>query len=92
VADGESQAGVPLLERKRHLETILEASLLVRVTPFVRPTAVLILVTWGMLGFGELTYRAANGRYLAGHENPDRVVARPPQGPLGPAKGPLPMR
>ena len=90
--DGESLAAVPLLERKRHLETILEASLLVRVTPFVRPTAVLILETWRTLGFGEFTYRTPNGRYLAGQENPDRVIARPPQGPLGPATGPLPTR
>ena len=86
--DGEPLADVPLLERKRHLETILEGSPLVRVTPFVRPSAALILATWGGLGFGELLYRAANSRYLAGRENPDRVVARAPEGPRGPAKGP----
>jgi hypothetical protein len=85
--DGQPLDDVPLLERKRHLEAILEPSLLVRVTPFVRPSAVLLLVTWGTLGFGELTYRAANGRYLAGQENPDRVVARPPTGMMGPPTG-----
>ena len=85
--DGEPLTDVPLLERKRHLEAILEQSLLVRVTPFVRPSSVLLLVTWGTLGFGELVYRTANGRYLAGQENPDRVVARPPAGMMGPPKG-----
>jgi hypothetical protein len=90
--DGEPLADVPLLERKRHLDAILEESFLVRVTPYVRSTAAPILMTWGMLGFSELTYRAANGRYLAGQENPDRVVARPPEGPLGPAKGPVASR
>jgi len=76
--DGQSLVDVPLLERKRHLETILEPSHLVRVTPFVQPSASLTLVTWGTLGFSELTYRTTNGRYMAGRENPDRVVARPP--------------
>lgn len=90
--DGEPLADVPLLERKRHLEAILEESLLVRVTPFVRPAAVVTLVTWGVLGFAGLTYRSVNGRYLAGRENPDRVVARPPEGQLGPAKGPVGAR
>lgn len=82
--DGESLVNVPLLERKRHLETILEPSYLVRVTPFIRPSAVMTLVTWGTLGFRELTHRAANGCYLAGQENPGRVVARSPQGPVPP--------
>lgn len=90
--DGVSLVDVPLLERKRHLETILEPSYLVRVTPFVKPSAILTLVTWGTLGFSELTYRTTNGRYMAGRENPDRVVARPPQGPMGPAKGPVSAR
>lgn len=90
--DGESLVDVPLLERKRHLETILEPSYLVRVTPFVQPSAVTTQVTWGTLGFRELTHRAVNGGYLAGQENPGRAVARPPQGPLGPAKGPVSPR
>lgn len=85
--DGESLADVPLLERKRHLEAILEESYLVRVTPFVKPSAVLLLVSWRTQGFAELTYRAANARYLAGRENPDRVVARPPAGMYGPPTG-----
>jgi len=90
--DGESLVDVPLLERKRHLETILEPSYLVRVTPFVKPSAILTLVTWGTLGFSELTYRTTNERYMAGRENPDRVVTRPPDGPLSASRGPVSPR
>jgi hypothetical protein len=71
---------------------VLEASQLVRVTPFVRPSAVHTLVTWGTLGFREVTYRATNGRYLAGQVNDDRSVARPPEGPMGPSGGPVSPR
>ena len=90
--DGQSLVDVPLLERKRHLESVLEPSHLVRVTPFVRPSAVVLLATWGTLGFRELTYRATNGRYTTDRENPDRVVTRSPEGPMGPAKGPVTSR
>lgn len=90
--DGESLVDVPLLERKRHLEAILEPSYLIRVTPFIKPSAILTLVTWGTLGFRELTYRTTNGRYMAGRENPDRAVARPPDGPLSASRGPVSPR
>ena len=73
---------VPLLERKRLLEGVLEPSFLVRISPYVRPSAVLTLVTWGSLGFRELHYRAANSWYRAGEENPDTAVGRPPEGPV----------
>jgi len=72
---------VPLLERKRLLDGVLEPSFLVRITPYVRPSAILTLVTWGSLGFRELHYRAANSPYLVGRENPDTAVSRPPVGP-----------
>lgn len=88
--DGEPLLDVPLLERKRLLGTVLEESFLVRVTAFVRPSAVMTLVTWGALGFTELSYRSANSRYLPGRENPDWAVGRPPEGPLGPMKPPTP--
>jgi len=81
--DGESMLDVPLLERRRILEGVLDESFLVRNSPFVRPSAVLTLTSWGSLGFRELSYRAANSRYLAGEENVDWVVARAPQGPIG---------
>ncbi len=90
--DGQPLDDVPLLERKRLLDGVLEPSFLVRVTPQVKPTARLTLVTWGTLGFGELHYRAANSRYLAGRENPDWAVGRPPEGPMGPLAAPIPKR
>lgn len=80
--DGQPLDDVPLLERKRLLDGVLEPSFLVRITPQVKPTALSILVTWGTLGFGELHHRAANSRYLAGQENPDWAVGRAPQGPM----------
>lgn len=90
--DGTSLLDIPLLERRRLLEGALRASELVRVTPVVKPTAVLTLVTWGQLGFSELSYRSANSRYTAGVENPDWAVGQPPVGPQGPAKAPAPAR
>jgi hypothetical protein len=77
--DGESLLDIPLLERKRQLDGLLAVSDLVRVTPFVRPTAVMTLVGWGAMGFRELSWRGANSRYLTGRENPAWAIARPPQ-------------
>ena len=90
--DGQPLLDVPLLERKRLLGTVLAESFLVRVTVFVRPSAVMTLVTWGALGFSDLSYRSANSRYLPGRENPDWAVGRPPEGPHGPVRPPTPPR
>jgi hypothetical protein len=84
--DGQSLLDVPLLERKRQLDGLLAVSELVRVTTFVRPSAVMTLVGWGALGFRELSWRGANSRYLAGRENPAWAIARPPQD-VGAGKG-----
>ena len=81
--DGEGLLDVPLLERRRLLDGVLDESFLVRRSAFVRPSAVLTLVTWGSLGFGDLSYRAANSRYLPGEENPDWAIARAPDAPIG---------
>jgi hypothetical protein len=93
--DGTPLDDVPLLERRRLLDGVLDPSYLVRISPHVKPSAILTLVTWGTLGFRELHYRAANSRYLAGRENPDCALGRPPEGPGGPggpAKAPTPAR
>lgn len=81
--DGTSLFDVPLLERRRILEGVLDESFLVRISPVVKPSAVLTLVTWGSLGFANLSYRAANSRYLPGAENPDWAVSRAPDAPQG---------
>ena len=84
--DGTSLADVPLLERRRILEGVLDESFLVRRSAYVRPSAQLTLITWGSLGFRELSYRAANSRYLAGREQPDWAIGRAPDAPVGTPK------
>jgi hypothetical protein len=90
--DGTSLLDVPLLERKRQLETVLAESFLVRVTAFVRASAIPTLVAWGTLGFGEISYRSANSRYRPGRDNPDWAISGPPEGTLRPANAPAPSR
>ncbi len=85
--DDQPLLDVPLLERKRLLDGLLTVSELVRITPFVRPTAYMTLVGWGAMGFRELSWRSANSRYLAGRENPGWAVARPPEN-AGAGRGP----
>ncbi len=79
--DGQPLDDVPLLERKRLLEAVLTESFLVRVSAFVRPSAVMTLVSWGSLGFKELSYRASNSRYVAGGVNDDWAIVRAPDTP-----------
>jgi len=86
--DGQPITTVPLLERKRLLEAVLGESYLVRVSAFVRPSAEATLVSWGTLGFRELSYRASNSRYLMGAENPDWAIARAPRTPSGALRNP----
>jgi hypothetical protein len=77
--DGQSLVDVPLLERKRQLESVLTQSRVVRVTPFARPRGSQLVSTWAALGFEHVFWRAANSRYLPGRENPDWVVVRAPR-------------
>jgi ATP dependent DNA ligase domain len=64
--DGESLLDVPLLERRRLLDTILEESDLVRRGTFVRPPIGGWIRSWRAQGFVGLTFRAANSRYEPG--------------------------
>ena len=64
--DGESLLDVPLLERRRLLESALTESDLVRQGIFVRPPIEAWIGSWRSLGFTELSFRAANGRYQPG--------------------------
>jgi ATP-dependent DNA ligase len=72
--DGSSLIDLPLLERKRLLDTALEAGNLVRITPFVRPPVGSLALTWHAQGFRELAYKPANGRYHPGGGQSDWVV------------------
>ena len=76
--DGQPLLDVPLLERKRQLETVLAQSRLIRVTPFSRPGGTRLTSTWGTLGFENIFWRAANSHYTPGEENPDWAVVPAP--------------
>ena len=76
--DGEPLTEIPLLERKRLLESVLEEGDLVRRTPFVREPAGTFIITWRALGFDGLAYKGANSRYRPGAQNDDWCLAPMP--------------
>jgi len=67
--DDESLLDVPLLERKRLLDGVVVPSDLVRVGIHVRVPVDPWLGTWRSLGFRQLAYKDANGRYRPGEIN-----------------------
>lgn len=78
LVDDDDLLDVPLLERKRILEGVLDEGDLVRRTAFVRPPVDPWLGTWRSIGFRMLAYKAANSRYLPGQANPAWATARIP--------------
>jgi ATP-dependent DNA ligase len=77
--DEESLLDVPLLERKRLLESALAESTNVRRTPIVRAPAATWYSQWRVVGFSEMAIKAANGRYTPGVVSRDWVIARIPK-------------
>ena len=83
--DGDELLDVPLLERKRLLESALDEAELVRRTAFVRPSASGSLIAWKALGFAMLAYKGAGSRYTPGELNhawttaPAPSTVAPPQ-------------
>ncbi len=73
--DGTSLLDLPLLERKRLLETVLEVGELVRITPYVRPPIGSQAMSWRALGFRELVYKPSNGRYRTDGRPGDWAIA-----------------
>jgi ATP-dependent DNA ligase len=73
--DDEPLLDVPLLERKRVLESAVGESRLVRRGTFVRPPVDTWLSSWRAFGFSRMSYKAANSRYLPGQQNPEWTVA-----------------
>ncbi len=69
VLDEETLLDVPLLERKRLLESVLGEGEAVRIGAYVRPPVDAWLGTWRALGFRQLAYKAANSRYRPGEAN-----------------------
>jgi hypothetical protein len=70
---------VPLLERRRLLESVIQESDGVRLGAFVRPPIDHWVGSWRAQGFGGLTYKAANSRYLPGEKNPDWTIGGMPR-------------
>jgi hypothetical protein len=79
LVDDQPIIDVPLLERKRILEAVLDEAELVRRTVYVRPPVDAWIGTWRGLGFGELAYKAANSRYRPGQANRDWASIRIPR-------------
>ncbi len=77
--DGEPLLDVPLLERKRLLESVLRPSHLVRVGPYVRPPIDAWVGSWRAQGFRALAFKEANGRYRPGERAEDWATANIPQ-------------
>ena len=76
--DGTPLLSVPLLERKRLLESAVEVTELVRLGAYVRPPVDSWLGTWRALGFISIAFKAANSRYEPGARNDGWAIARIP--------------
>jgi ATP-dependent DNA ligase len=76
--DDQPLLDVPLLERKRVLESAVGESRLVRRGTYVRPPVDPWLGSWRTFGFSRMSYKAANSRYLPGQQNPQWTVADVP--------------
>ena len=66
--DGQTLFDVPLLERKRLLEGLIEESELVRVSPWVRPPVRQWFSSWSAAGFRGVVLKSTNSRYTPGDE------------------------
>lgn len=77
--DDTSLIDIPLLERRRLLESVIEELDVLRLGAFVRPPVETWAGSWRTQGFTGLTYKAANSRYLPGEPNPDWVVSGMPR-------------
>lgn len=64
--DGISLLDIPLLERRRLLESVFTETDLVRRGTFVRPPIDTWVGSWRSMGFPGLSFKAANSRYAPG--------------------------
>lgn len=77
--DGQWLLDVPLLERKRVLDSILTPEQLVRVGPYVREPIGSWIGSWRAQGFRGMTFKAANSRYRPGETADDWTHADMPR-------------
>ena len=73
--DDQPLLDVPLLERKRILESVLVESEYVRRGIYIRPPIDTWIGSWRTFGFNRMAFKAANSRYLPGKPNPDWAIA-----------------
>ena len=73
--DSEPLLSVPLLERKRILESVVDESRLVRRGIYVRPPIDSWMGSWRAFGFRRLAFKGANSRYTPGAPNAEWAVA-----------------
>jgi ATP-dependent DNA ligase len=79
--DDQPLLDVPLLERKRQLDTLFAEDELLRISPYVRPPAGQWFLSWRSAGFRGLMMKASNSRYKPGEFTPEWVeVIRQPRG------------
>ena len=72
--DDEPLLSVPLLERKRILESVVDESRLVRRGIYVRPPIDSWMGSWRSFGFKRIAFKGANSRYMPGTPNAEWVV------------------
>jgi ATP dependent DNA ligase domain len=72
--DGQPLFDVPLLERKRLLDGLIQQSVLVRISPWVRPPIHPWFATWRGAGFRGVVVKAANSRYIPGTQSTEWAV------------------
>lgn len=78
--DGQPLFDVALLERKRLLESLIEESELVRVSPWARPPVRTWFNTWRSAGFRGMIMKGSNSRYRPGEETTEwALVERMPR-------------
>jgi ATP-dependent DNA ligase len=77
VLDGQVLFDLPLLERKRLLDSVIVGSDLVRTSLYVRPPLERWLPSWNAVGFTGAMLKAANSRYVPGGLADDWSVAHP---------------
>jgi ATP-dependent DNA ligase len=77
--DDDALLDVPLLERKRLLDSVLVESRRVRRGIHVRLPVDVWMATWRNLGFRGLAYKDANSRYRPGTPNDDWATAPIPR-------------
>lgn len=77
--DGEWLLEVPLLERKRLLEAVLQAGRLVRPGAYVLPPIQTWIGSWRAQGFRGVSFKAANSRYRPGERAEDWATSDMPR-------------